>query len=267
MFDTMIETRRTGARVRTTWPFPVAASMHFLVVGGMIASSLVIVQQVPEFEDPFGKQPTCVLIGTGTSLEVPRGEGGLRRTAAALLRQRPATPHDLAQPRDVQPIAPAPDRTENVIEEAVPGSTPPGAGNSGLGRDGTGWPWGIEGLEGAGSGLGLTPGNERVAPTGPVAAVEVTPDMAPPVLLRKVQPQYPALLRIARVPGFVLLQAVIGEDGSVEDVTVLRASSPLFGDAAVDAVRQWKYSPLVLNGVPTPFVLSVTLNFSVREGS
>ena len=69
---------------------------------------------------------------------------------------------------------------------------------------------------------------------------------------------------MARVGGLVILEAVVGADGSVESVKVLR-SVPFLDQAAMDAVKQWQYSPLVLNGVPTPFVLSVTLNFRFRE--
>jgi protein TonB len=56
----------------------------------------------------------------------------------------------------------------------------------------------------------------------------------------------------------VILEAVIGADGSVESVKILR-SVKFLDNAALEAVKQWKYSPLILNGVPTPFVL--TLNF------
>ena len=57
--------------------------------------------------------------------------------------------------------------------------------------------------------------------------------------------------------------------GQVEDVRILR-SAPLFDEAAVDAVKQWSYRPLLLNGVPTPFIVTVTLNFhfqSLEAGS
>ena len=58
----------------------------------------------------------------------------------------------------------------------------------------------------------------------------------------------------------MILEAQVGEDGSVKGVSVLR-SIPLLDNAAMDAVKQWRYSPLVLNGTATPFVLTVTLTF------
>ena len=66
---------------------------------------------------------------------------------------------------------------------------------------------------------------------------------------------------LAQVRGVVILEAVVAADGQVESVRVLR-SVKFLDNAAVDAVKQWRYSPLVLNGVPTPFAISVTVSFS-----
>ena len=61
--------------------------------------------------------------------------------------------------------------------------------------------------------------------------------------------------------GLVILSVVIGESGRVTAVEVIR-SAPLFDDAAVAAVRQWRYTPTLLNGVPVPVRMTVTVNFS-----
>ena len=58
----------------------------------------------------------------------------------------------------------------------------------------------------------------------------------------------------------VIVEAVIGVDGSITDVKVLR-SIPLLDEAAVEAVRQWKFTPTTLNGVPVPVVMTLTVNF------
>jgi protein TonB len=60
----------------------------------------------------------------------------------------------------------------------------------------------------------------------------------------------------------VILEATVGRDGQVEDVAILR-SVPLLDKAAMDAVRQWEYAPLLLNGEAQRFVLTVTVNFSL----
>jgi len=67
----------------------------------------------------------------------------------------------------------------------------------------------------------------------------------------------------ARVQGVVIIEATIGTDGSVQEAMVLR-SIPLLDDAALDAVRQWKYKPTLVNGEPVPVIVKVTVNFSLH---
>ncbi len=75
-----------------------------------------------------------------------------------------------------------------------------------------------------------------------------------------VEPVYPEIARRAGVSGVVILEAVIDPHGNVTDVNLLR-SIPLLDEAAMDAVRQWKYEPTLLNGVPVPIVMTVTVRF------
>ncbi len=86
--------------------------------------------------------------------------------------------------------------------------------------------------------------------------------MTAPALLERVEPEYPPIAVRAQVKGVVILEAVVGLDGRVEDVRVLR-SIPLLDAAAIQAVRKWRYSPLLLNGTPERFVLTVTVSFSL----
>jgi protein TonB len=86
-----------------------------------------------------------------------------------------------------------------------------------------------------------------------------------PALLKRVEPTYPDLAATAQVTGLVILEATVGTDGCVQSVRVLRTRHPLLDRAAVEALKQWQYTPLVLNGTPTPFVLTVTFNFSVAH--
>ena len=74
---------------------------------------------------------------------------------------------------------------------------------------------------------------------------------------------YPAVAQSARVSGVVILEAVIGIDGRVTDVKILREVA-LLSDAAVAAVRQWEYTPTMLNGSPVPVIMTVTVNFTLR---
>ena len=84
-----------------------------------------------------------------------------------------------------------------------------------------------------------------------------------PTKVTDVPPIYPPVAQAARVSGVVILEAVIGPDGRVTDVQVLR-SVALLDAAAITAVRQWVYTPTMLNGVPVPVIMTVTVNFQLR---
>jgi protein TonB len=99
-------------------------------------------------------------------------------------------------------------------------------------------------------------------PAAPRPPVRAGGQIQAPALVKRVAPAYPPLAVTAQVQGVVILEATVGRDGRVEDVTVLR-SVPLLDKAAIEAVRQWEYAPLLLNGKAERFVLSVTVSFSL----
>ena len=79
-------------------------------------------------------------------------------------------------------------------------------------------------------------------------------------LVNQVKPVYPPLARAARVQGSVLLQVTIDKQGAISNLGVV-SGHPLLADAAVEAVRQWQYRPILLNGQPIEVVTTVTVNF------
>jgi TonB family protein len=93
------------------------------------------------------------------------------------------------------------------------------------------------------------------------APIRVGGQIKPPTKIKDVKPVYPAIAQSARVTGVVTIEATVGEDGKVIDAKVVR-SIPLLDQAALDAVRQWEYAPTLLNGVPVPIVVVVTINFT-----
>jgi protein TonB len=103
-----------------------------------------------------------------------------------------------------------------------------------------------------------------VVPSAPRPPVRVGGEVQPPALLHRVQPIYPDIAVRARVEGIVILEAVVDQEGHVEDVRVLR-SVKLLEAAALEAVRQWRYSPLLLNGKAERFVLTVTVTFRLSN--
>tara|TARA_Y100000588_G_scaffold302625_1_gene324957 strand:- start:178 stop:870 length:693 start_codon:yes stop_codon:yes gene_type:complete len=93
--------------------------------------------------------------------------------------------------------------------------------------------------------------------------VRVGGNISPPTKTQDVPPVYPPVAQSARVQGIVILEAVIGPNGNVTEVKVLR-SVPLLDEAAITAVKQWQYTPTLLNGVPVPVIMTVTVNFTLQ---
>ncbi|HJZ12475.1 MAG TPA: energy transducer TonB, partial [Acidobacteriota bacterium] len=75
---------------------------------------------------------------------------------------------------------------------------------------------------------------------------------------------YPEVARRARIQGTVILEAVITKTGTVEEMKILRALHPVLDQAAMNAVKQWKYKPAVLNGRPVKVYFTVTVNFQLN---
>ena len=100
-------------------------------------------------------------------------------------------------------------------------------------------------------------------PPPPAAPVRVGGNIKPPNKIKNVPPVYPPIAQSARVQGVVIIEATIGPDGKVKDARVLR-SIPLLDQAALDAVRQWEFTPTLLNGVPVPVIMTVTVNFTLQ---
>jgi TonB family protein len=107
----------------------------------------------------------------------------------------------------------------------------------------------------------------RAAPSSatadPSAPVPVGGKIKPPSRIKYVTPGYPDIARLTKVQGIVIIEAVIGTDGTVEQARVLR-SQPLLDEAALTAVREWAYTPTLLNGRPTAVIMTVTVPFTLR---
>jgi protein TonB len=100
-------------------------------------------------------------------------------------------------------------------------------------------------------------------PPPPLAPVRVGGTIRPPTKLADLRPEYLAIAQSARIQGVVILEVTIAPDGTIADAKVVR-SIPLLDQAAVDAVRQWTFTPTLLNGVAVPVIMTVTVNFSLN---
>ena len=179
----------------------------------------------------------------------------------------PPAPAQAAKKVDTGAAAPA------VGHFAAPLEAPAALSPEPAGEDEAGVPGGVEGGVPGGVVGGVVGGLPEAPPPPPPPALPPAPrvpvriggQIQPPTLLRRVEPTYPPMAVSAHLQGIVILEAIVDEAGTVTEVKVLRSVNPLLDREALAAVRQWRYSPVVLNGRPVPFVLSVSLSFSLQE--
>ncbi len=157
-----------------------------------------------------------------------------------------------AAPRPVEPA-------QFVAPIEVPAEVKPEAGLD-LGVEG-GVPGGVEGGVPGGVVGGIIGGLPQDAP--PPKVVRIGGQLVAPKLVHRVMPEYPQLAAMARAQAIVILEALVDVHGYVKTVKVLRGH-PLLDEPAVTAVKQWRYQPLLLNGEPTEFILTVTLKFTLH---
>ena len=123
---------------------------------------------------------------------------------------------------------------------------------------------GIEGGVAGGIVGGLPAAPPPLPPPPPQKPIRIGGQVTAPALIHRVEPKYPDFAAQAQIEGLVILEATVDVEGHVQSVEILR-SHGLLDQAAIDAVKQWQYSPLVLNGKPFPFILTVTVRFSVQR--
>ncbi len=170
----------------------------------------------------------------------------------------PRTTHPVARVnQNAAPlVAPATIENERPVEPADPGAFAPGGGVGIV----DGVPGGID--------FGDPLPRPVVAPPSPPPSTRQVfrtgGDIREPKKIFHVPPVYPLLALSSGVQGVVILEATIGETGAIENVRVLR-SHPLLERAAVEAVKQWRYTPTRLNAQPVPVMMTVTVNFMIER--
>lgn len=179
--------------------------------------------------------------------------------------QRAETPHahhaiaHPSRPLFAHPIVFSAPTTRAVMREQSGESTPQIAGpvvdiETGNDQPGFGIPNSI------GTGIPIPP--RPAPPTRSV--VHLSEGVMAGELIHQVQPRYPEIARDMHLSGAVHLQAIIGTDGTIRDLEIV-SGSPILSRAAVDAVRQWRYRPTLLNGAPVEVETSITVNFVLSQ--
>lgn len=104
-------------------------------------------------------------------------------------------------------------------------------------------------------------GPPEVEPQGPI---HVGGDVKAPIKISTPQPQYTEIARKARIQGVVIVQAIIDKDGNVTNVQVLKGLPMGLDQAAVEAIKRWKFEPATLNGKPVDVYYNLTVNFTLQ---
>ena len=242
MFDTaLLESRRGPKRRGKGGSLPLAIGLHAAIVGAFVGAAVWNTGEPPEPVIPVTFYAPAVP-------PKPVGDGGHAPAGPRPPHPRQSDTARVVMPRD--PVA-APPTTEPP-DQGGPADTELQDGGAPGDADGT--------IGGTGDepslGIGLGPG---------VAPVPVGGDVKAPVLVARVEPEYPEALRRARMEGIVILEAVITASGEVDQVRVLKSAGPLLDRATLEAVRQWRYKPATLNGRAVSVYLTVTVTFGLRS--
>lgn len=167
------------------------------------------------------------------------------------LTPAPTVVEPTATPQTPESVAPLVAPTGIADETGPEGGGSRGGGTSDIAPPGF--------VPGAGSGVGVV--TEPPAP--PQAPVRLHAGITAPQKIADVRPVYPAIAQQVRVQGVVIIEATIDTQGNVIAARVLK-SVPLLDQAALDAVRRWKFTPALLSGVPVPVIMTVTVNFQLQ---
>lgn len=236
----LVPERRSGNR-RRVLTVPVSAALHALALAALLVAGTLAGSDLPPVSaggrltppDPVVVQPPRPTPPPGPPTRGPQGP--TRRGGGP---QGPA----VVVPTDIPSTLPV-DPGGDVLDE--PGLPPCLTGCGGGGRE-DGEPTAY-----------AAPAPETKAP------VRLPPDVRRPRKLRDVPPVYPPLAISIRLQGEVELDCVIDTTGRVQEVRPL-SGHELLVPAAVEAVRQWVYTPTLLDGVPVPVILNVKVRFGLR---
>ena len=243
--DSLIE---SGGKLKTKrgWTSIVSFAIQFLIIGVMVLIPLIFTEALPK----------TVTLGF---LVAPPPPPPPPPPAAAPVRVVKVIQTDIVN-GELRTPTKIPKKVEMIKEDEAPPPVMASAGVVG------GVPGGVPGgsMGGVmGSILSATP---TVAPKiATPQRVRVSAGVTSGLLIRKVPPSYPPLARQARIQGTVILQAQISKTGDIQNLQLI-SGHPMLAPAAIEAVKQWKYRPYLLNGEPVEVETQVQVNFTLAGG-
>jgi len=244
-FQSLLLTERTSIRKGRGATLAVSIVLHAILIAAVVVVPLFFYDSLPAPDEAIRAFFVTPAVAAPPPPPPPPPAAGVRPAPRTPVVPHPEEPAKFEAPLET----PAEIKPEEGIALGVEGGVPGGVEG--------GVPGGIVG--------GIVGGlpQEAVAPPS-ARLVRVGGQIKTPKLLKKVDPVYPELAKQARAGALIILEATVDATGRVQEVRLLR-SSPLFDEAAMDAVKQWAYRPLLLNGIPTPFIVTVTLNFHLQS--
>ena len=238
LFEDLIDSDRVAHRTQQSKTLPVSLALHTIAAALIVIVPLLSADQLP---DPASAVKAFFVEPMAAPAPPPPPPPPAARPANA----PKVIPKPILENKFVAPV--------EVPEEITPEESIDMGVEGGAGGVEGGVPGGV---------VGGIVGGLPDAPPPPVQAVRVGGQIKEPKKLKNVAPVYPDIAKQARVQGVVILECTISPQGKVTDVKVLRGI-PLLDSAAVDAVKQWVYTPTLLNGVPVPVIMTVTVNFKL----
>ena len=239
-------------QTRTSWTVALSFGLQMATIGVALLIPLLNYYDIPVAE-------------LTTFLVAPPPPPPPPPPPAAVVKPKKVIPKEfdagqLTQPKKI------PDKVAIIEEDDMP---PPSAGIAGVVG---GVPGGSAGGQVGGVLGGIISNTPAVAPPPPPPPVKKAPPPPQRIrvggavqkarLLRQVQPQYPPLARQARIQGTVKLTAEIAKDGTIQKLEVM-SGHPLLVPAALQAVKQWRYKPTLLNGQAVEVVTQIDVNFTL----
>ena len=243
--QTLIESKGYGRGTKARWTMPLAAFLHVGLIAAVILASYWRVEAMEAPQSGISYVQSIPVALTPALLGARHQQS---RTAEAPAH---ATP-EVTQPAIVPQLV-----EQSSIDAQQTGSDQGDTNGSDLPE---GVEWGIDGGDPNSSspvGFGFdTAVNDE--------ARKMSVNIVEPILIKRVEPEYPRAAMVAHIQGVVILEAIITKMGSVEQVKTLRADHALLEKAAKDAVLQWRYKPATLQGRPVKVYFTVTVTFHLR---
>ncbi len=250
MFETSVVRVQARAADRRFGLLTLSIIAHAAIIVSIVAAGLASVQmpsQPPmQMTIPFIQSPPPAL-GTPDAKPAPKPP-----TPQQPQTQRAPVPQTVVAPTTVP---------ETTVPTTASSSTGTDTQSTGTGDTGqVGVPWGVP------DGVGDAPPSTATAvpeQTGPLVAG--VGDVKAPVVLRRVTPPYPRAAMVAHLNGFVIVECIIDRNGVVRDAKVLKSSSGMFEQAALDAVQQWQFAPGSLHGKAVDTIFNLTVTFQITR--